>query len=364
MTTHLAAGLWHCAPPPAGAEQVAQILHAQGLDVSDVRVLDDRHADRPVFRARIVAGGLTGNGDSADVVIKYHGTAAAEAHEVSRRLWAGPLGPGRTAGDGTGETAAGDAAGVPCPIAVAAPSGLVITGFVPGPPAGRRGVPADPALTAAAAHLLARLHRTPVPSVSPAGRAVVPGPGATRGPWRVRDHRGILRSLWRKVSDLVPRDEATASRLGVVVALLDRGLALRPVHDEPLVITHGDFSPRNVLLGPDGPVLIDVDRVRISLPGRDLAYWGAWDWATRAMAGEQPSWRVADDLVSAYRRAAPEMAVAEVSDVEATMALHRVAALVRIAHGWSALREPQNAPVREWIVAEALRWARRVDLAG
>lgn len=303
---------WHCAPPPTDAGEVLAGLWLGGLDARDVRVLDDRRG-MPVFRAQ-VAG--------VPVVVRYRGAAAAAGFEVLQHLWSGPLG----VGDPT------QPAGMPRPIAVLPASGLVITEYVAGPTAGRRGVPIGPELTDSAARLLTRLQRTPAPEG-----------------WPVIDQRHQLASLWRLVTELVARDEVTAGRLGVVVALLDR----LPPAPEPVVAGHGDFSPDQVLLGPAGPVLIDLEGAHLAPAGRDLAHWEAWDWATQLVAGLEPEWR-ATPLAGIPRPSGPQRC--DVVGVRSGYA-HRAAALVRIVHGWPVLRPPRAAPARHRIIAEALRLA-------
>jgi aminoglycoside phosphotransferase (APT) family kinase protein len=115
-----------------------------------------------------------------------------------------------------------------------------------------------------------------------------------------------------------------------------------------LVISHGDFSPRNVLLTPEGLALIDFDRLQMAAPERDIAYWGAWTWVTMLTTGQQPSWQIADDLALAYNGFRPARPVAEPS----ASGFYRAVALLRIAHGWSALQAaPQTAAL---VLGEAL----------
>ncbi|MFN8079010.1 MAG: phosphotransferase [Kineosporiaceae bacterium] len=281
-----------------------------GLDARDVRVLDDRRG-APIFRARV---------SDTPVVIRYRGPGAATAFEVLQALWSGPLGP----------TERGLPAGMPRPIAVLPTSGLVVTEYVAGPPAGRRGVPVGPELTGLAVALSARLQRTPVTDA-----------------WPVIDQQHLLTSLWHAVTELVARDEVAAGRLGVVVALLER----LPAPPDPLVASHGDLSPHHVLLGSAGPVLIDVDRAHRAPAGRDLAHWAAWDWATQLVAGLDPEWR------AAVPGGIPRPQRCDAVGVRSGYA-HRAAALVRIVHGWPVLRPPRAAPARRRIIAEALRLAR------
>lgn len=87
---------------------------------------------------------------------------------------------------------------------------------------------------------------------------------------------------------------ALAARLG---ALVERTAGTR------LSLVHGDFSPKNLLIGPDGPVIVDAECAWFGDPAFDLAFVlnhlllkGAW----------RPQWRsryldLYADLVEAYR---------------------------------------------------------------
>jgi aminoglycoside phosphotransferase (APT) family kinase protein len=82
-----------------------------------------------------------------------------------------------------------------------------------------------------------------------------------------------------------------------LATLADRTAATRRV------LVHGDFSPKNLLIGPDGPVVVDAECAWYGDPAFDLAFVlnhlllkGAW----------QPQWRsryveLFGDLVDAYR---------------------------------------------------------------
>ena len=102
--------------------------------------------------------------------------------------------------------------------------------------------------------------------------------------------------------------------------------------------SHGDFSPRNILGDVTGVVLVDLDRMQMADPAHDLAYWGAWTWATEAMNGHIPTWEVLGELVSHY--------TGQLGDLPrvtgGNLAFHQAAALLRIVHGWSALHDLQS----------------------
>ncbi|MFZ2504542.1 MAG: phosphotransferase [Nocardioides sp.] len=104
--------------------------------------------------------------------------------------------------------------------------------------------------------------------------------------------------------------------------------------EEELVVSHGDFSPRNLLQADAGLVLIDFDRVQHASPWRDVGYWTAWLWATAVLGGESPArgWALGETFVAAYR------ATTGRRPDPRQLAWHQAAALVRITHGWGALR--------------------------
>ena len=70
------------------------------------------------------------------------------------------------------------------------------------------------------------------------------------------------------------------------------------------VLVHGDFSPKNILIGPDGPVILDAECAWYGDPAFDLAFVlnhlllkSAW----RPQRREQYA-AMAGDLVAAYRK--------------------------------------------------------------
>ena len=67
---------------------------------------------------------------------------------------------------------------------------------------------------------------------------------------------------------------------------------------------------------------------------RDVEYWGAWAWATLRLSGHPGSWQLAARYREAYLAHRPDAR----AELERTAPFHRTAALLRIAHGWSALR--------------------------
>ena len=257
------------------------------------------HADRPVT-AEVR--------DGVPVILKRYVTAdAAEVHDVMRALWASPFGGGA-------RVRAGGAPAMPEPLALEHGDTIVMRA-VPGVAVGARGdlgrsFPA----AVECARLLARLHDSGV---------------------QVRRRRhaaALLRSLERKADRLRTDPWSLAAPWRTTFDALAR---LAP-EDEVLVVSHGDFSPRNVLVEGGGPVaLIDFDRVQMASRSRDVEYWRAWCWATQLLAGDAPDWRCTAPFVDAYVAVGAPGAAAELAAGER---FHRAAALLRIAEGWSALR--------------------------
>jgi Ser/Thr protein kinase RdoA (MazF antagonist) len=278
-------------------------------------VLRSDHPDRPVKLEER---------DGHTVVVKtYHRTDGEAIHEAMAGLWSSPLGRDRAEGPG-----------MPEPLGFDARARELTMAFVPGEPLGDRGhVGGALSRGVEVGQLLADLH----------GSGVVVD--------RVRDRRALARSVARKVAD-VAADPTTPG--AVVDAFVEASLAVERAwtkDDAPRrhVLSHGDLSPRNVLIGPRGLVLIDFDRVQMAEPERDLAYWAAWTWVTQGAHGWPDTAALLGDLVSGYaarsRRAPADRASLEV---------HLAVGLVRIAHGWTVLRHDAETQIRVLHLASAL----------
>jgi aminoglycoside phosphotransferase (APT) family kinase protein len=201
--------------------------------------------------------------------------------------------------------------GLPQPLSFDPSCSVVTMEHIPGAPLAVRGTLGDTlAHTSGVAALLADLHRSAVPL------------------GRRRSTAGVVRSVQRKAASL-PAGPVAYHRLAEQLALS------APVDDDLLVVSHGDFSPRNVLLTAESKrlTIIDFDRLQLTSPARDVAYWGAWIWTTQRLLGQDPSWLPGDQFAVAYASCAPEYAQA----ITSHLAFHRAAALARIVHGWSAL---------------------------
>jgi aminoglycoside phosphotransferase (APT) family kinase protein len=168
---------------------------------------------------------------------------------------------------------------------------------------------------------------------------------------RRRTAAKLLLSLRRK------RD-AVGGRLADDVEAVVARLELSMPHDEPLVVNHGDFSPRNLVVhGPD-LVLIDFDRLQMADPVHDVAYFGAWLWAVDRVLGRDGSWDPGDDLALLHAARMPDGR----GDRERrhALAFHRAVGLVRIATSWTWMRE--HPDVAAEVVAEAHRVAAGLPL--
>jgi Ser/Thr protein kinase RdoA (MazF antagonist) len=277
----------------------------------------DSHLDRPV-RVEVR--------DGREVVVKRYLRAGSEhVFEDMLVLWLSPFGRERRS------------PGMPEPLSVDLGTAEVVMTHVPGFPLCRRGDTGDlaPWLPQVGA-LLADLHSSGVVLQ------------------HFRSAHRVVESSRRKVSDLRARSEApravdgaaaVAAAAHEVVELLGASLPVA----EDLTPCHGDFSPLNVLGDPTGVVLIDMDRMQMADPAHDLAYWGAWLWATEAMNDLAPTWVGLNELIKAYTRCRGKRFRPD----PATLAFHQAAALVRIVHSWSALQ--LQPAVQCLLLAEAER---------
>jgi hypothetical protein len=262
--------------------------------------------------------------DGSTVVVKgCSRTEGAAVHAAMTALWASPVGRRRAGGPG-----------MPQPLGFDEYTGELSTAWVAGTPLGEPGR-VDGAISRAVevGHPLAELH----------GSGVVVD--------RVRDRRELARSVGRQVASTA----ADPSTPGVVLeAFIEASLAVDRswvVDEAPrrLVLSHGALTPRRVLAGDRGLVLVDFDRLQMAEPERDLAHWAAWLWVTEGAQDVPDTAELLGDLVCGYAAAA-RRAPAD----RAALEVHLAVCLVRIAHGWVALRRDPLTRVRVLRVAAAL----------
>jgi aminoglycoside phosphotransferase len=142
-------------------------------------------------------------------------------------------------------------------------------------------------------------------------------------PQKRRDVVRIVRSIRRKaerVGELAPR---LADQFWAVVHALEGA----EVADRELVASHGDFSPRNVIVGPRRIALVDFDRLQLADPARDVGWFGAWSWAWALREGRTPDWTMLDRAVALYGSLRPD------ADLDGRIDFHVAAGLMRVAHG-------------------------------
>lgn len=275
------------------------------------RTVETGHADRPVR--------IESDRDGRRVVVKtFVSTDGAAIHQGMEELWRSPFGALRRP------------PGLPEPLTWAARGGELRMECLEGEPLGRRGdVGASLERAVECARLLSDLHASGVL------------------PERRRPLSRLVRSTARKAAEASAVDGAD---FAAVLEALRRSVTARPPSDE-LVPSHGDFSPRNVLVTPAGLRLIDLDRLQAAPPGRDVAYWSAWLWVTDRLSATPAydGWELGRPFEEAY------LAASGRDPATLDLDLHRAFALVRIAHGWSALAADPGS--RRLVLAEALRQA-------
>jgi len=160
---------------------------------------------------------------------------------------------------------------------------------------------------------------------------------------RTRSAKKIVRSVERKAERVM----ALAPHLGADLARVAAALEEHRGRDAELVPCHGDFSPRNVLVGATRNAVIDWDRLQLADPARDVAYFGTWCWVQGLRSGVN-DWSVLDRAVASYQSRRPEV------ELTSRIGFHVAAGLARIAHGLVELW-PAQAHLVPRLSAEALR---------
>jgi aminoglycoside phosphotransferase (APT) family kinase protein len=108
----------------------------------------------------------------------------------------------------------------------------------------------DVGTASAVGSVLARIH------ASSAGDAAVAREFATLDNFRALRLEPYLIATARRHADLAPRLQALAQRTG----------------DAAIALVHGDVSPKNILVGPKGPVLLDAECAWYGDPAFDIAF--------------------------------------------------------------------------------------------
>lgn len=238
--------------------------------------------DHTTICARTPAGNL--------VVAKLCPNRGAQAFENMRKLWASKFGAPRKP------------PGLPEPLDYIPDPGILICEHINGRPLAKAARVSE-SHTHGAMELLAALHEC---DAQPASR---------------RTSRGIVRSAQRKaarIAELAPQYAAAARQLA-------DALELHRVSDTELVPSHGDFSPRNVLVAADRLVIIDWDRLQLADPARDVVYFGISTWLPRLRRGRLPDRRLLDQAVSDYKTLRPS------ASLDKQLHFHIAAGLLRTA---------------------------------
>ena len=163
-------------------------------------------------------------------------------------------------------------------------------------------------------------------------------------PRRRRDARRIVQRLRRNVESIAPLAPEYAGYLGAVVEALEAA----QVEDLELAPCHGDFSPRNVLVGPERVVLIDWDRFQRADPTLDLTYMGTWCWVWALRQRRLPDWTVLQHVIEQYSALRPRALTTT------HLRFHIAAGLLRSAHSLVTLW-PEDAYLVPQLATEALR---------
>src|SRR2546425_12103835 len=163
-------------------------------------------------------------------------------------------------------------------------------------------------------------------------------------PRKLRDAREIVRVRRRNAENIATLAPEYAGCLGVAVEALEAA----QVEDLELAPCHGDFSPQNVLVGPDRVVLIDWDHLQRADPTRDITQMGTWCWVWALRQKRPPDWSVLQHVVEQYSALRPRALTA------VHLRFHIAAGLLRSAHSLATLW-PEDAYLVPQLATEALR---------
>lgn len=152
--------------------------------------------------------------------------------------------------------------------------GLVVTEWLPGSALDDREPDRRRATLRDVGKLVGRLHAADPAGLGPSARVTA-------------DPHSILAAIGRLLPELVP----TARRA------LDEGAPA----GAPTAPVHGDLSPDQVVHGPGGVGLIDLDRAGLGHPANDLASWIAAEHLIGVVSGESPDRLLPAPLSEGYR---------------------------------------------------------------
>lgn len=141
-------------------------------------------------------------------------------------------------------------------------------------------------------------------------------------PEKKRSSRSIVRSTQRKAEGIIKLTPQYADPVRAVVAALEADRS----KDQELVPTHGDFSPRNVLVGEGRLTIIDWDRLQLADPCRDLAYMATWAWPEALRRGRWPDRSALQRAMEIYLSVRPD------ASLKKSISFHIAAGLIRRAH--------------------------------
>jgi hypothetical protein len=136
-----------------------------------------------------------------------------------------------------------------------------------------------------------------------------------------RTARGIVRSAHRKAA----RVAELAPQYADAVQELANSIEVHRAKDTELVPSHGDFSPRNVLVTSNSFVLVDWERLQWADPARDVVYFGISNWLAWLRRGRLPDRKLLERAIEVYQECRPGAALKK------QLQFHIAAGLLRIA---------------------------------
>jgi len=285
-------------------EQVLKLLRIKGYEANGVKFptgRSDRITLPMVTRKRL------------PVVAKFYPTGGGEiTFSNMQELWRSSFGEGRRP------------PGLPRPIEYLDDAGVLIMERVEGRPFVELD-PLDINILDDSIRLAASLHQ------------------CNAQPGKRRDSRLIVKSVRRKAESISKLAPKFAETFWTAVEALEAA----QVKDLELVPCHGDFSPKNVLVAPNGLVLLDWDRFRLADAARDIAYMGCWYWVRGLRQEKTPDWSVLDRIVNIYNSLRPGVAI------DAHLSFHISAGLLRRAHSYLILWKEESYLVPQ-LIREAL----------